>query len=123
LDPALLRLVLERAATLLVLRDVRFVVLRDVRDVDPARVQARARDPLDPAQRLRLYGSVLREVDGRQRGQRRAARDGATAAQDLLHERLHVVGRDAPLVTRAAHAGKIDAELARELAHGRARVR
>ena len=98
-------------------------MLRDVRDVDPARVQARARDPLDPAQRLRLYGSELREVDGRQRGQRRAARDGATAAQDLLHERLHVVGRDAPLVTGAAHAGKIDAELARELAHGRARVR
>ena len=48
---------------------------------------------------------------------------GAAALHDLLDERLDVVGRDAAFRARAAHAAEIDAELARELAHGRARMR
>ncbi len=122
LDAALLRLLLERRAALLELGDVGLVVLRDVRDVHPARVQARARDLLDTGQRLGLDRAVLREVDRRQRGQRGLRAAGAAAEHDFLDERLDVVGRDAALVARAAHAPEIDAELARELADRRARV-
>ena len=45
------------------------------------------------------------------------------AVHDFLDERFDVVGRHAPLGAGAAHAAEVDAELARELAHGRARMR
>ena len=69
LIPRCLRLFLERRAFLFELRDVGFVVLRDVRHVDPARVQPRAGDLLDPRQRLGFDAAVLREVHGRDCGQ------------------------------------------------------
>ena len=55
-------------------RDVGFIELRDVRDVDPARMQPRARDALDARQRLGFHGSELREVDYRHGGQCACAR-------------------------------------------------
>ncbi len=47
------------------LGDVRLVELRDVRQVDPARVQARTGDLLDARQRLALDRAERREVDDR----------------------------------------------------------
>ena len=47
---------------------------------------------------------------------------GAPLVERLLDPGFHVVGRDAPFEARAFDAAQIDAELARELAHRRARV-
>ena len=48
---------------------------------------------------------------------------GGRAAHGRLDEALHVLLQDAALRTGAGDAGEIDAELARELAHRRRRVR
>ena len=122
LMPRSLRLLLERRAFLLELRDVGFVVLRDVRHVDPARVQPRARDLLDARQRLGFDAAVLREIDGRHRGQR-AGRTRPPPCMISLTNALTSSASHAALRAGAAHAAEIDAELARELAHGRARMR
>ena len=114
---------LSASARLLELGDVRFVELRDVRDVDPARLQARTGDPLDARQRLRLDGSELREIDLRQRRQRRACRCGCprhtrgTRRERALDECFDVLVRDAALETAPRDARQVDAQLARELAH------
>ena len=77
LDAARGRLVLQRRARGLDVGDVGFVELRDVRHVDPARVQARARDLLDATERPALDGTERSEVDdghARQRGAGSAGR-------------------------------------------------
>ena len=102
--------------------DVRIVVLRDVRQIEPARLQARTGDALDARQRLDLDGTELREIDFRHLGQRRACRGRAAVARAALDVRFHVVVRDAPLRARARDLAEVGAQLARELAHRRARV-
>ena len=63
LDALLRRLLLELGAHVLERGDVRLVELRDVRNVEPARVQTRPGDLLDAGQRLGLDRAELREVD------------------------------------------------------------
>ena len=76
---------LRFAARLLHLRDVGLVELRDVRQVHPARVQARPGDLLDPRQRLALDRAERGEIDGRDprqcaaAGGRAVPRSGARA--------------------------------------------
>ena len=125
LMPSLRGLLLELGAHVLESGDVRLVELRDVRNVDPARMQARPGDLLDARQRLGLDGAELREVDLRHAGQRAARASGSRAAarEHLLDEGLHVVVRDAALEAGARDLREIHAQLARELAHRRAGVR
>ncbi len=121
LMPALRRRILQLAAQCLELGDVRLIELRDVRDVDPACMQARARNPLDARQRLRLDGAELREVDGRNDRQRAAARlgvrCGARCRHEAFDESFDVIVRDAALEPMAGDSRQVDAQLARELAH------
>ncbi len=133
LDAGLLVLLVERDAEGLEVGDVRLVELRDVRNHHPVAGEVRAGDLLDPRQRPRFDRTELREVDGRPRQQveRAAAADAAASdparrrarAHRLLHEILHVLLQDAALRSRARDAREIDAQLARELAHRRRRVR
>ena len=67
-NTASLRFLLQRHAPLLELRDVRFIVLRDVRNVDPARVQTRTRG-VRPAE----IRKVVREAVGAARRIKRRA--------------------------------------------------
>ena len=69
----LFRLGLERDTRDIQIRDVRLVVLRDVRHIDPACLQPRAGNALDARQRLNVHGAEFREVDFRHLGQRPAA--------------------------------------------------
>ncbi len=124
LDAGRVCLVLQARAQLLEIGDIGLVELRDVRNVDPGRLQARTRDLLDAGERLRLDRSVLRVVDHGNRGQRRAGTRGGCARRSCssggrrkraLHERLDVLMGDAALEPRALDAREIDAELAREL--------
>ena len=114
-------LFLERAAQRFEFGDVRFVELRDVRDVDPRRLQARAGDLLHAIERLDLDRAERGRVVVVRLGQRRRRGDRATARHHQLHERLDVVEQDAALLAAAAHAAEIHAELAREFAHRRTR--
>ena len=80
----------------------------------------------DARQRLRLDGAELREIDRRHRRQieTQAAACGASRTRELrFHVGLHVFLQDALLGTAAFDFRQIDAELARETAHRRARVR
>src|SRR6202044_830825 len=99
---------------------------RDVRDVDPACMQARARNPLDARQRLRLDGTECSEVDGWNDRQRTAARPGvccgARCRHEAFDERFDVFVRDAALEPMAGDSSQVDAQLARELAYARSRV-
>src|SRR5690606_37546076 len=105
-DAALLGLRLERVARLLERRDIGLVVLRDVRQVDPARVQPCAGDALDARQRLVFDLAELREIDLGHGRQGRAGR--GRAAQDRLDVGLDVLGTYAAFHTGAAHAAEID---------------
>ena len=71
---ALRRRILQLPAQGLELGDIRLVELRDVRDVDPARMQARAGNALDARERLGLDRTERGEVDRGNCGQRSAAR-------------------------------------------------
>ena len=125
--PAASALLLEARAQLLELGDVGLVELRDVRDVDPAGVQARPGDALDARQRLGLDRTELREIHRRHlrcsRRRRRRGRGRRAAGQRALHERLDVIVGDAALEAAPGHARQVDAELARERAHRGTRVR
>ncbi len=72
LMPSVERFLLELVAGVFEIGDVRFVELRDVRDVHPARVQARTGDLLDARERLRFDRAELREVDRRDAAEGRA---------------------------------------------------
>ena len=60
-------------------RDVRFVDLRDVRQVHPARLQSRPGNLLDAAERLELDRAELRKIDARDLGQSAVATAPAAA--------------------------------------------
>src|SRR4029077_10038806 len=73
-------------------------------------------------QRLQRGGAELREVDARNRGQRRPCRVGATSATTTsgerpLDERLDVIVSDPALEALSRNLGEVHAELTRELAH------
>jgi hypothetical protein len=120
------RLGLHLFAELVEVGDVGLVVLRDVRDRDPAAVQVRRGQLADPVQLADLGGAELREVDLRWRRDRdsRDRHAGRGALLDhALHVAAHVVGRDARLRSGAGHEAQVDAHLARDAPHRRARVR
>ena len=81
LMPAFARLALELVAHLLEVGDVGFVHLPDMRNIEPARLQARTGNLLDAAERLDLDGAELREVDFRDFRQRAASRCRAAPCQ------------------------------------------
>ncbi len=75
--------ILELGARGFQLGDVGLVELRDVRKIDPARLQARPGNALDAAQRLDFDGTELREIghlDARQTAGRGGARPAAAPA-------------------------------------------
>ena len=72
------RLALESDPCDVEVSDVGVLVLRHVRHVEPARLQARAGNALDARQRLDFDGAEFREIDLRYRGQSRV-RAGAGA--------------------------------------------
>ncbi len=102
------------------LGDVGEVVLGHVRQVDPARLQARPGDLLDPRQRLQFDLAEFREIDLRRLRQRRRPRRRGLSREYRLDECLDVVVQDATLGTAAAHLCQVHAQFARELAHRRA---
>ena len=124
LDARLARLALELVARLFELGDVRFVDLRDVRDVDPARLQARAGDLLDAAERLDLD----RRRTSRSRppatfGSAPPPAAAGPAFSACLTKALTSSAVMRPLTPVPLTRAEIDAELARELANGRTGVR
>ena len=111
------------------LGDVRVVELRDVRDHHPVAREVRAGDLPDARQRdaSRSAPNFAKSTFGH--GSRfepaaaaRAARRRAAAITPLT-KRLHVVLQDAGVRSGASDLREIDAELARELAHRRRRMR
>src|SRR6202011_4509514 len=127
-DARLRRLLLELVARSLEIGDVGFVELRDVRDIDPARMQTRTRNLLNARQRLGFYGTELREVDGRNDWQtasatcRRTRRGRSRRRQRVLHKPFDVVVRDTTLEAASLHPCQIDAELSSEFTNGRPRM-
>ncbi len=83
-----------------------------------ARLQPRAGDLLDAAERLDLDRAERREIDVVHARQGRPGR--CRRRQRLLDERFHVVVRDAALDAAAVDLREVDAELARKTAHRRA---
>ena len=71
---------LELVARVFELGDVRLVDLRDVRHVDPARLQPRTGNLLDAPERLDFDRAELREVDLRHLRQRAADRRAGARA-------------------------------------------
>ena len=67
-------LLFERDTRDLQIGDVGILVLRHVRQIEPARLQARAGNPLDARQRFDFDGAELREIHYRHLGQRRSGR-------------------------------------------------
>src|ERR1019366_8618842 len=65
--------IVEFLAILLDLRNIRLVIMGDVRNVEPRAMEKRSRNPLDPHHRLDLDRAELREVDGRNFGDTHAA--------------------------------------------------
>ena len=100
------------------------IMLRDMRQINPARLQARTGDFLDPRQWRDLDFAELREIDRRHFWQsgcltwRRSA-----ARQNGFYERLDVVLQDSFFRAAAFDLDKVDAKLPRQLTYGRARVR
>ena len=125
LDARGLRLVLEAGAQLLELGDVGLVELRDVRDVDPAGMQARPGDALDARQRLESRSG--RTARSRPPAPPAAPPPRAAAAprrgappppsETLLTNALTSSCVMRPLKPWPATWARFDAELAREPAH------
>src|SRR5882757_3802399 len=95
-------------------------------NVDPARVQSRARDFLDPRQGLGFNFTELSEVDNRNRRQCSAARRGyalrrstcrTALGEEVLYERFDVVLSDPSLEPATFDQSQVDAKLAREFAY------
>jgi len=129
LDALRARLILAVATEALELRDVGFVVLGDVGDVLPGALERRARDLLDPRERLLVDGPEARRIDeGHRRDPARApgARDRplrALARESLAHLLLHVVDQDATVRPRRIGLRDRHTELPREPPHERTRMR
>src|SRR5262245_26735769 len=124
LDALLGRLAFELNTCGFQLRDVSDIELRDVRNIDPARMQPRAGDALNPIERPCFDGAELREIDFRYFRQGSGAGScGSASCQYLLDESLHVLVRDATLRARALDTSEIDTEFARELAYRRPGIR
>ena len=118
LTPAAAALSLSEPRSALEIGDVRFVELRDMRDVDPRRLQARTGDLLHAVERLDLDFAERGRIVVVRLGQRRRGRGERHATRHhQLDEGLDVIEQDAALLAAATHAAEIDAELARELAH------
>ena len=122
LEAARRRLVLELHARGFHLGDVGLVELGHVRHVDPARVQPRARDLLDAAQRAALDRAERREVHRRHTRQRRAGHR-RRLGQQSLDVRLDVLLGDPPLGTATGDPAEVHAQLARKSSDRRAGVR
>jgi hypothetical protein len=99
--------------------DVRFVHLPDMRDVDPARMQPRARYALNPPERLDLDRAELCEIDLWHLWQGRAGGALLRARQRAFDPGFDIGLRDAALGAGALDLDQIGAQLAREPAHRR----
>ena len=107
--------------------DVSLVVGRDVRDDDPVAVKIGRGNLLDAAELLALDRPVLRKIDLGP-GQKVDAADAASACgrclrlgrrRSALAEGLDVFTQNAAVIARALDLAEIDAQFARQLAHGR----
>ena len=105
LDALRLGLRLQLLAPLLQRGDVGLIVLRDVRDVEPARLQAWAGDLPHPGERHELDLAVLRKVHHRDFRQRRAGGSRRLAGEYGLHEGLDVGLEHAALRDRCPSPG------------------
>ena len=120
LDARRLRLVLQARAHFLELGDVRLIELRDVRDVDPAGLQARTGDALDARQRLgspsaRTAQSPLPARRATPPGGCRSGTRRGACGKCAPDERLDVIVGDPVLEAVARHQRQIHAQLAGEL--------
>ena len=95
-----------------------------MRHVEPAGLQPRPGNFLDPSQGFDFDGAELREVDlGNLRQPPRRSAAGSAGAERLLHPALDVIRRDAALEPGALDATQIHAEFARKAANRRTGVR
>ena len=103
-------------------RDVREVVLGDVRNGRPGRAQVFSGFATDRAHRLTIDRAPAREV-----GQRFGdARDGSARRHrrhQLLRVGFHIVDGDSTARTAARHLADVDAQFARHAPHRRGRRR
>src|SRR6202035_5876065 len=96
--------------------DIRFVVMRDMGDIEPGAMQVWARESLDPGKRLRFNRSELREILRRDLGN-----PGALCSRRRCHRRLgwagkerqHVVLGNATFLAGAAKYRQINTKLSR----------
>ena len=96
--------------------DVGFVVLRNVRSVEPAALEIRTGDLLYPGHLHPFDLAELGEVDHRHRGQDRAS---SGLRQGLFDVRLYVLLEDPVLAPRTPDQRQVDAQLSGETPYRR----